>query len=179
MKIVRAALAALVVWIASFAAADHLTPAQLATIKQDINANFLAEWNAGQIDTIVSAYNASASPSFIAWKTAVEATAYRDSITWTEFTGRSAGERDMFSFLTGNGALSLNCSRQNVRQAIQDAFSGATGVNSRTALIALCKRPVTRYERLFVTGVGSDATPGQLVIEGVMTANDVLEAMGN
>lgn len=172
-------LLAVVVFFASFGAfAGHLSPAQLQTLKQDINTNFLAQWNSQDIAAIVSAYNAPASPTFVVWKSTLDATAYRDSITWTEFTGRSAGERDMFSLFTNNGTASIMCSKANARQAINDAFSGASGVNSRNALTAACKRTVSRIERLFATGTGSDATPGQLVVELVMDESTIIEAMG-
>lgn len=165
-------------WLATPALAADLNVAQLQALKSDINSNFLPEWNAQQIDAIVTAYNASASPTFTVWKQALLPEMYRDAITWTELTGRSAGERDMFAFLTAGGSLQIQCARTNVRQAIQDAFSGAGGVNTRTALLALCKRTVTRFERLFATGTGSDATPGQLVVEGPVAAQDVIAAMG-
>lgn len=177
MRITLAALALL--FSTLFASAADLSPAQLQTLKSDINANFLAAWNAQQVDTIVAAYNADATPTFVVWRTTVPAEEYRDAITWTELTGRSAGERDMFSFLTANGSMALNCSRGNVRQAIADAFSGAAGVNSRTAILAACKRAANRVERLYVTGTGTDATPGRLVFEGTISAGDVLAAMGN
>lgn len=175
----RKLLAAIVLFFVSLGAfGADLTQAQLSALKNDINANFLAQWNAQQIDTIVAAYNANASPAFTVWKTAVSAMEYRDAITWTEFTGRTAGERDMFSFLTGNGTMALECYKINVRQAVQDAFSGASGVNSRTALVALCKRPASRFEKLYTTGTGSDASPGQLGAEGPVSTSDIIAAMG-
>ncbi len=172
-------LAALVFCVvAAMSQATDFTQSQLVTLKNDINANFLAQWNAQQIDTIVSAYNAAAVPAFIVWKPSLDAEMYRETIVWTELTGRTAGERDMFSFLTGGGTMALACNRATTRQAVNDAFSGAGGVNTRTALIAACKRPATRFERLYTTGTGSDATPGQVPVEGPLTAGDVIAAMG-
>lgn len=180
MRHIRNALIGLVLVCLSavHASAGHLNSAQRAIIRADLQANFAAQLEARDYDSIVAAYNQPASPSFTVWRPSLEPSQYREAITWTELTGRSAGERDMFAFLTGGGSLAINCTSLQVRQAIQDAFSGAGGAVTRPALIAACKRTTTRAEALLATGTGSNATPGLLTFEGAFDMGALLEVLG-
>lgn len=173
------ALAILLIAALSWSAhASDLTLAQLVTLRADIDANFAEQAAANDLAAIVTAYNAEAVPAYTVWKTSLDPEMYRDAITWTELTARTAGERDMFAFFTGGGTMPISCAKLTARQAIQDTFSGAAGVNTRTALIALCKRTVTRGERLFATGTGTNGTPGLLGAEGPITMDDIIAALG-
>jgi hypothetical protein len=153
----------------------HLTTAQLAVLKADILTSFPG---AGPDDdsnaAIAAAYNFAASPVFRVWKTSLLTMDVKKSVVWTEFIGRSAGEREAFIFMLSDGKI--NPSDVNVRQGIADVFSGGTGAATRAALIALAKRDATRAERLFATGEGSDATPGTLTVEGNLSGQDISAA---
>lgn len=154
-----------------------MTPADLTKLKNDILADpalaALPNNDDGNF-AIAAAYNLQASPNFTVWKTSVDTAAAKDAVNWTEFIGRSQGERDAFQFMLSNHVI--NPSRANVRQGIQDIFSGASGVNSRTALLALSKRFATRAEKLFSTGTGSDASPATLTFEGTLAYSDISAA---
>ena len=58
---------------------------------------------------------------------------------------------------------------------LNDAFSATTA--TKAAVLAAIKRPALRGERLFATGTGSDATPGNLVVVGKLTNSDIDKAL--
>jgi hypothetical protein len=95
-------------------------------------------------------------------------------MVWTEFIGRSAGERDAWQFMLSNGFI--NAADANVRQGIQDIFSGPGGAGSRASLVQIAKRSATRAEKLFAIGTGTDVSPGTMVIEGSLGFQDVQAA---
>lgn len=151
-----------------------LTPAQLTTLKADINADPVLAAHPNNSDgafAIAVAYNLPASPVFRVWKTNVPTAVCKQAMVWTEFIGRSVGERDAWVFMLSNGFI--NAADANVRQGVSDIFSGAGGAGSRTALLAISKRDATRAEKLFATGTGSDAVPAVMSFEGNLTYQDV------
>lgn len=151
-----------------------LTSQQLTTLKADIAADPALATLPNNDDSnfaIAAAYNVQATPNWTVWKTSVDTAAAKDAINWTEFIGRSQGERDAFQFMLSNHVI--NPSRVNVRQGIADIFSGASGATSRAALLALSKRTATRAEKLFSTGTGSDASPATMTFEGNLSYSDV------
>lgn len=154
-----------------------LTTQQLASLKADILADPILAAEPmnddGHFD-IAAAYNLPASPSFTVWKTAVSTSDVKDVVNWTEFIGRTAGERDAFQFLLSNEII--NPSSPNVRQGIQDMFSGPSGVTSRAAIFARSKRGSTRAEKLFASGTGSDGSPATMSFEGNLSYADVSAA---
>ena len=54
---------------------------------------------------------------------------------------------------------------------------GGEGANTRAALQALWRRLATRGERIFATGTGSQASPGALTFEGLISNGDVVQAV--
>ena len=61
-----------------------------------------------------------------------------------------------------------------VRAGITEAWKGTAGkVAVRDFVLGRCKRKVTRFERLYATGTGTEAAPGLLVIEGELDAPTV------
>lgn len=162
-----------------------LTTSQLQTLKAAIAAEtdpaFVTLRNEGATGAMAEWFN---QPStFVVWRTFLsehEITG-KESPTgtvwsWTIYINRSQAERDGWARMF-NGTYSINPSLDNVRQAIQDIFSGAGGLNQRTHLLAMAKRFATRGEKLFATGVGTDQTPGKLVVEGNIGDVDVVRAL--
>jgi hypothetical protein len=151
-----------------------LTTAQLTTLKTDIlNDPVLNAFpnNSDGAFEIAKAYNVQASPSFYVWRTNVPTKDCKTATVWTEYIGRSQGERDAWQFMLSNGIL--NAADTNVRQGIQDIFSGPSGANTRAALTAIGKRLATRAEKLFSTGTGSEASPATMGFEGSLSYQDV------
>ncbi len=154
-----------------------LTAEQQAILKADILADpILAAYpnNSDGAWAIAQAYNLDASPAFVVWKTAVPTSECKKAMVWTEYIGRSAGERDAWQFMLSNGII--NAADVNVRQGIADVFSGPSGLQSRTNLLAIAKRSATRAEKLFSTGTGSDASPAKMAFEGNLSYQDVQAA---
>lgn len=151
-----------------------MTNTQLQLLKTEITndpALSGTPMNADGYFAVAAALNLPSSPAFTVWRTAVSTSDCKKATVWTEYIGRSAGERDAWSFMLSNGII--NAADANVRQGIQDIFSGAQGVASRTALLTISKRIATRAEKVLATGTGSDAAPGTLTFEGSVSYQDV------
>jgi hypothetical protein len=154
-----------------------LTPSQLTTLKADILS--IPELAAQPLNDdghfyIAAYYNVIASPAWRVWKTSVSTAEIKDAINWTEYIGRSVGERSAFELLVSNHVI--NPAKANVRQGISDMFSGVQGQVTRNALLALGKRDATRAEKLFSIGTGSDAVPATMTFEGNLSYSDVSAA---
>lgn len=177
LSITRRAIVALFISGVLSLSAQSLTPAQIQTLRTDILADPAFASVPNNDDghfAIAAAYNQQASPNFTVWKTSVFTKDVFDGLNWTEFIARSAGERDAFTLMMRNGVI--NPSRPNIRQGLNDIFSGAGGANTRTALLAIFKRLTTRAEKLFAAGTGSDATPATMTFEGSLSYQDVAVA---
>lgn len=154
-----------------------LTPAQLIAFKADIQADPVLNAEPNNSDgafAIALAYNSIAIPQFVVWKSNVSSADAKSAMVWTEYIGRSVGERDAWQFMLADNTI--NAGDPNVRQGIQDIFSGPQGAGSRIALVAIAKRDATRAEALFATGTGIDASPAALTFEGVLSFRDVSAA---
>lgn len=154
-----------------------LTDPQLQTLKADILADPILAAQPMNDDGnffIKDAYNLDAVPAFVVWKTAVPTSDVKKAVIWTEFIGRSDNEQRAFTFMLSNGFI--NAADANVRQGINDCFSGPSGQGTRAALIAIAKRNATRAEKLFASGTGSDASPATMSFEGSLTLQDVSKA---
>lgn len=154
-----------------------LTSAQLTALKNDILADQVLSQIPNTPDgafQIAAAYNLVASPDYWVWRTSVPTSECKKAMVWTEFVGRSQGERDAWQFMLSNGVI--NAADANIRQGILDIFSGAQGATSRANLTAISRRLATRGEKLFATGTGSTASPATMSAEGNVTYQDVLNA---
>lgn len=159
-----------------------LTQAQLAALKADILLDAalaaLPMTSDGAFE-IAAAYNLTASPQWVVWRTHIPTSEVKNAVVWTEFIARSAGERDAFQFMLSNGTI--NGADPNVRQGINDIFSGPSGATTRSQLTTLAKRDATRVQKLFSTGTGSTALPATptfsdsfaLSYQDVMAARDL------
>ena len=162
-----------------------LTTTQLVALKADILADpaftSIPNNEDGAV-TIANAYNLPAALDFWVWRTRVSqeeivgvTTPDNTVWSWTIYIGRSQGERDGWrEMFADTGAI--NFSRLNVRQGLQDIFSGAGGLAQRTHLLATGRRKSTRAEKLFAAGTGSTASPATLSVEGSLSYQDVLTA---
>lgn len=175
-----------------------LTAAQLTTLRNDINANVTAI-PAALVDCggyvgvqvknvpnntdgnicLARFYNQDSSPAFIVWKTSVPLVTVGQTFNATELAGLTSLNTQRLQNLAAWLTTGVNPALTSVRQFFDDIFSGAGGTNTRAALLALWKRTSTRAERLYATGTGSDASPGQLVFEGGISGSDVDQARAN
>ena len=124
---------------------------------------------------VAAAYNLQAVPDFYLWKNTLSTADCKTAMVWTEFIGRTAGEREAWQFMLSNGEI--NPSDVNVRQGIADIFSGPSGLQSRTNLVAIAKRLATRIQKLFAVGTGSASVPATATVESI-SYQDVQDAWG-
>ena len=154
-----------------------MTPAQIVVLAADIQTHPELDqyWVGAANDNVqIKHYYNAPDPSLAdCWKTSLTLLQALDVVNWTEFIGRSQGERDAFRMIfMGFGAV--NPSKPNIRTAFLDIFSGPGGATTRAALTAVAKRKMTRAERLFATNGSGVFT---LVYEGQVQSEDTLAAM--
>jgi hypothetical protein len=153
-----------------------MTAGQLQTLKAAILAdpaiNTIPMTDLGHY-AITEYYNALASPAFTVWKTHVTTTEVGDVIVATELAGMTSLNLDRLRAIVALSTDGVNPSKADRRAFFDDVFSGAGGVGTRAALLALWKRLATRAEQLFATGTGSDADPATMTLEGAINKGEV------
>lgn len=164
-----------------------LTAAQLLILKADILADPALAAQPATPDgafAIAAAYSLVPTPDFWVWRTQISqseivgvTTPAPDNTTWswTIYIARSQAERDGWREMFADTGM-INVSRPNVRQGLQDIFSGAGGAAQRTHLLTIGRRKANRVEKLFATGTGSTAAPATMGVEGDLIYQDVLLA---
>lgn len=154
-----------------------LTIAQLQTLKAAIAADPVLVSQPENSDGaffIAEELNKLAIPAYVVWRTNIPTKDIKKAVVWTEYIGRSHGERDAFVLINSNGIV--NSADVNVRQGFLDIFSGPSGAATRTNLTAIAKRSATRAEKVLATGTGSDASPATMSFEGNLSVQDVMDA---
>jgi len=156
-----------------------MTPAQLATLKDAINAN--PEWAAlpmtsGGALIIAEAMNLPANPAFTVWRTSVTIDEImRNGMDWARVDNLSVGKARIWEWLGRLGAI--NAAKPNVRAGIDATWVGtAADLAVRAAVYVHCKRLATVVEKLFATGTGSNDIPAVMRFEGNLSADDVAQA---
>jgi hypothetical protein len=157
-----------------------LTTEQMVVLKADILAATdqatVDARAAGDTQALANLYNATASPAFIVWRSTLAPEQARDAISGgdglAQLDNLTAGKRDSLLWLF-EGVTHPDNEAQ--RTAIQSLCG--TQNTLKAAILAAQKRAVTRAERLFATGTGSDASPGALGWEGSLGWNDVAAAL--
>jgi hypothetical protein len=111
--------------------------------------------------------------AIIVWRTSITPVEYRAAVVWTEVDALAVGKARIWEWLTVNMAANINAADSAVRQGIADAW--ASNSATRPALLAVAKRAATVAESVYQP-VGTDATPGTLVVEGQLTINNLGDA---
>ena len=163
-----------------------LDTTQAATLKTFIEANptwMALPHNSDGAFQIAEELTFVAVPDFIVWRTSVtemeftnEESSEGTNWDWSAYISRSVGERDGFARMFKDGFV--NAAKPNIRQGFIDIFSGGTGVAQRTHMAAIAKRKANVLEKLFAVGTGSTASPATMVIEGVITRQELAQVMG-
>lgn len=155
-----------------------LTDAQLPTLKTAIAAEtdptFVQNRNAGATGAMATFYNTN-HPTFIVWKTLVALGDIGKAMDGAEAAGLTTANNTRLQVRAAFMASGENPSVAGTRFFYDDVFS--TGGVTKAALLVLWKRAAKRGERLYATGTGSDASPGQLVFQGDITNDDVVRAL--
>lgn len=160
-----------------------LTTEQQATLAAAIVADPAFEnvpHNSDGAFEIAAAFNQTASPDFIVWRTRIT----RDEIMqngfdWVEVDNLTVGKARIWEWLFANAGQSINAAKANVRAGIDECWKGtAAKLAVRGQVYVHCKRQALRVEKLFATGTGSDASPATMAREGTISYDDVKQAMG-
>lgn len=153
-----------------------LTSAQITTLAADIQTHpELAEFYVGTANNNVAVrdyYNAPDPTAADGWRTSLTLAEALAVTNWTEFIGRSQGERDAFRMMFMVGPVSP--AAPNIRAGFTDIFSGGAGAVTRAALTVAAKRKMTRAERLFATDTGQSTFT--LSFEGLVGSVEVSQA---
>lgn len=166
-----------------------LTLAQKQTLRSHIENTPALAALTGDFGALADAINANASPDFYVWKsrltlhdvtdkTSPLGTTFAWGGTQGGYINRSQGERDCWAQIW-NTSLSCDPSKDNVRTAFSDIFSGAGAgaVNNRSHIDAMAKRLANVLEKLFATGTGSSGSPAKMGVEGTVRAQDMNEIL--
>lgn len=154
-----------------------MTPAQLQTLKTFINQT--PAWQAlpltqSSAQTVATALNLAAAPSFTVWKSNVSLVATGLAFNGAEFATVTSANHTRMQTIAQYYPSGYNAASADVRAMWNDIMSAKT--LTLAALLALWKRFATVAEKLFATGTGSDPSPATLVFEGVLSADDVAQA---
>lgn len=155
-------------------------PGQLALLKADILADpVLSQWAAtGRMASeIADAYNQTAAPEWVVWRTAVDPTEIMaNGMDWTRVDNLSVGKARIWDWMTRLGTF--NASKANIRAGIDATWIGtAADLAVRAMVYTHCKRAATRGEKVLSTGAGTTTSPATMGFEGQLTYQDIEAAL--
>ena len=155
-----------------------LTTEQKATLKAYIQS--VPELNTlyvdGNLTGLADGLNATASPNYTVWKTTVtQDEIMQNGFDWVQVDNLTVGKARIWEWLFDNQNASINPSKANVRAGIDEAWKGTAAMLAvRAAIYVHCKRFASVFEKLFATGVGSDANPALMTVEGPLSWNELV-----
>lgn len=149
-----------------------------AAIRSDQNQTVIDALAIRNDVLLAELYNATASPAFIVWRSSLTPQQARAAISGgdglSQLDNLTAGKRDSLLWVFADTTYPANSAQRS-------AIEGLCGTQNilKAAILAAQKRAVTKAERLFATGTGSDASPGTLGWEGLLSTNDVSYSLNN
>ena len=176
-----------------------LTAEQLLIVRAAIavDTNLTSELAKPEPDTTFIANYLNAASTFQVWRTTTPVADIQDQVLWANFTPANPiagagqdvtnwllacqGKQFNLQNLLNAGGSSFNSGistgKANIRAGLQDCCSqipsGISGANKSGGWIGgiqlVIQRPATRLEKIFATGSGTSATPGDLVYEGAIS----------
>lgn len=178
-----------------------MTPEQIAQL-QALKAAILAD---ASIASLVAAGATGAiaeylrgDSSFVVWRSQTPASDVFNAVAWAALTPTDppdgtqqwlnramlcqGKQLNLQILLQGNPFIAS--AKQKIRDGFQDALTavpsgagGATQTAGWSAVRLAMQRVASKYEQIFATGVGSAAIPGALVVEGVCSDYNVVQAL--
>jgi hypothetical protein len=155
-----------------------MTPEQYQTLANHIRANtnqaIVAALEIRNDVLMAELYNASS--TFVVWRSSLTPEQVRDAITngdgLAQLDNLTVGKRDSLLWV-----FSGNTNPSNATQ--RSAIEGLCGTQNalKAAILAAQKRVATKAEQVFSTGTGSDANPGVLEWEGILSHPDISMAL--
>lgn len=172
--------------------------AQLLTLKAAILADSAIADLVAQGATGAIAEYLRTNSTFVVWRTATATQDIYDAINWANLTPADAPDSTQlwlnraiacqgkqFNLQTLlQGRDHIRSSKANIRAGLQDALtaipSGPGGANRNggsAAVQTAMQRFATIGEKIFATGTGTAASPGNIVLEAVPTDYEVVQAL--
>lgn len=153
-----------------------LTPAQQLALNayiESVPALEALPHNGDGAYAIAQVINKPADPAFIVWKSDVSVDEImRNGIDWARVDNLTVGKARIWDWMGRLGTF--NAAKPNIRAGIDATWVGtAADLAVRAAVYTHCKRAATIVEKLFATGVGTDATPATMTFEGAISYQDV------
>lgn len=158
-----------------------LNQAQLETLRAHILANtdadVIAALSIRNDNGMRDLYNRDSTPAFIVWRKYVtEETILKNGMDWTRVDNLTVGKTRIWEWMNKFGGF--DPSKANIRAGLDECWSGTTAMLAvRDAIYVHCKRTASIFETIYATGTGSNASPGNLVVEGPLDQQDVSAAM--
>lgn len=147
-----------------------LTPAEKVILKAHIlaTADLLAVYSAGNLTGLCDLLNSKASPDYIIWRNKVSQEEIMiNNFDWTRVDNLSVGKARIWEWMFNAGGGFLNPANPGIRDGIDKTWVGtAADLAVRAEVYTHCKRPATRLEKLFSTGLGTDASPSTSAVYG-------------
>ena len=161
-----------------------LTPAQLTTLKADIQGNtnqtVIDALAAGANNAIADWYNETASPDWWVYKLNVPIEEVSEAIELDDIANMTTGDNEKLkTFYALRTASGVFPSKASERTGFDDIFSAAAGDDSQQALAALWRRTASNFEKLFSTGTGSNADPATMEVQGPVSIQDIRDALAS
>ena len=159
-----------------------LTTAQLQMLKADIAAQtdptFVAYRTAGNENGMADWY--AVDSGFVIFKPTESTFSIGDVINYIAVAAMTVANLDRLNTFYRLNPNTFEPIRSDQRTFLADTFSGALGgfgQATRDALDVLYRRNLNRGEKVYATGAGTTATPGTASWEGVITAQNISDAL--
>lgn len=153
-----------------------LTPAQRTTLRAHIDAtpDLQALYTIGDLSGLADLLNATATPAFVVWRTRVtRAEIMQNGFDWVRVDNLSVGKARIWEWMFLDGPI--NPSKPNIQAGIAESWKGTQAdLDVRAAVLAHCRRSASRVEKLFSTGVGTDANPATMAVEGPLNYTELI-----
>jgi hypothetical protein len=175
-----------------------LTTAQLQALKAAILADANLNTLVAQMATGAITEYLRGDSTFIVWRSTTLSQDIYDAVTWANLTPTDApdttqawmnralacqGKQISLQILI-QGKDRINSDKASIRAGLQDALtnlpsgSGGANVSGGWANVKpAMTRLANKYEKVWVTGTGTVATPGSLVIEGIPDEYSIVQAL--
>lgn len=164
MRIIRTMLAALAISLAL--PAHALTTAQMTALRAlaDADPTAVALMQAGDDIGLAAWFNTTT--TCIVWRNDVSIAEANGVVVWNEVDGLTVGRARIWDWM--RQLEILDARNANIRDGLNNAFTGAGAAGTRTALLALIKRSGTRAEKQLSSGSCSDASPSVMTFVGAI-----------
>lgn len=124
---------------------------------------------------IIQELNKAATPSFYVWRNSVtQDEIMQNGFDWTRVDNLTVGKARIWQWMFDNASKVINPTKANVRAGIDAVWVGtAADLAVRAVVYTHCYRLASILERLFVTGTGSTASPGDIALHGDIQFTDI------